>query len=724
MSNKTKRIYEFGPFRLDAGEHLLLRDGAAVPLTPKALDLLLALVERHGHLQEKEELFKAVWPDTIVEESNLSSHIAVIRKALGEGGNGARYIETVPKRGYRFAAEVRDVTPVIKQTRSPEHAESNVDATLPADDAKQVRRVGHWMRPVALLALGIFVVAGIWWGVIRRTPPLPPIRVTPFTTLPGKEGQPCFSPDGNQIAFVWDGEQGNNQDIYVKLIGSETPLRLTADPAADSDPAWSPDGRSIAFLRQAAGRSGYYVVPAIGGPERKVADAFQTEQHWFGRRLNYAPDSKSLVVADKSSAAEPFSLFLLSTETGERRRLTSPSASDPDVGDRHPAFSPDGKWIAFSRSLSPGVSDVYLAPVAGGAPVRLTFDNVLTQDLAWTPDGREIIFISTREGGPSLWRISATGGAPQLLMGVGRNEYSFAISSQGNRLAYLQKFSDSNICRLELSNSATQSRRPTKMISSTVEDHSPQYSPDGKRIVFVSTRSGNHEIWLCDSEGANPVQLTNLGGRITGTPRWSPDGRLIAFDSRPEGNADLFVINPESRLPRRLTTEPSGDIVPSWSRDGQWIYFSSNRNGNSQIWKLPVAGGSAVQVTRQGGFEGFESTDGKFFYFAKGRNIPGLWRVPTEGGEETPILDHHRAGYWRYWAIVEQGIYFATAEKPEQPLIEFFSFGAGRISPVAILEKPILNMVPGLAVAPDGRWLIWSQLDQEASDIMLLENFR
>ena len=724
MSKQANEIYEFGSFRLDRQERLLVRDGATISLTPKAFDLLLALVERHGRLVEKEELFQIVWPDTIVEESNLSSNIALIRKALGEGENGLRFIETVPKRGYRFVAEVRDASPTTKQELSAEQIQSNAATTLPAKEARPLSRIGRWTRPVVLPVLGVLALALIWWGVFSRSQSPAPMQVTPFTSLPGKESQPSFSPDGNQIAFVWNGEKEDNQDIWVKLLGGETPLRLTTDPAADTDPVWSLDGRFIAFLRQSPERSGFYIVPAIGGAERKVADAFWAKSQSLGRRLSYAPDGKSLVISDKNAAEESFSLFLLSIETGERRRLTLSLATDADIGDRNPAVSPDGKWIAFNRSVSAGVSDIYLLPISGGEPARLTFENVLMQDLAWTPDGRELIFMSFRGGGPSLWRIAVTGGAPERLIGAGRNAYNIAIAQQGNRLAYTQTLSDSNIWQFELANADGPNRRPTKLIAATLEDHSPQYSPDGKRIVFTSARSGNWELWLSDSEGNQPVQVTNFRGPITGTPRWSPDGKWIAFDSRPEGNADIFVVNPESRQPRRFTTDKSTDVLPSWSRDGRWVYFSSDRSGSFQIWRMPAAGGAAAQVTKQGGFEGFESADGKFLYYTKGRNIPGLWRLLIEGGEETFILDHHRVGYWRYWVVTEQGIYFATAEKPEQPLIEFLSFESGHTHIVTTLDRQILRNVPGLAISPDGGKLIWSQLDQESSDIMLVENFR
>lgn len=304
---------------------------------------------------------------------------------------------------------------------------------------------------------------------------------------------------------------------------------------------------------------------------------------------------------------------------------------------------------------------------------------------------------------------------------------SFAISRQGNRLVWSQTFNDSNIWQIELASttSAESRKQSAKMlISSTKGEISAQFSPDGKRIVFASTRSGNHEIWVCDSDGQHPVQLTSFNRGGTGSPRWSPDGRQIVFESRAEGATAIYLINAEGGKPRRLTTESSQDIAPNWSRDGQWVYFGSNRSGSMQIWKIPAADGQAVQVTRQGGVESMESPDGKFLYYAKGQSVPGIWRMPTADGEETLVLDEHRAGYWRQWDVVEQGIYFATAETPDRPLIEFFNFATRKVTPILTLEKRLPGAISGLSVSPNGRQLIWTQLDQSGSDLMLMENFR
>jgi Tol biopolymer transport system component/DNA-binding winged helix-turn-helix (wHTH) protein len=727
MKPSQHQCYEFGLFRLDAQERLLQRDGATIALTPKAFDVLLALVERHGRLVEKEELFKTVWPDTIVEESNLSSNIALIRKALNEGENGLKFIDTVPKRGYRFVAEVRDVAPIDdKQTPTA----TFVAPALPVQErqaqvATARRRVPLWLwvLPVSgLLLVGYF--ATLRWSASPKTDATPLTSLVPFTTLPGREYEPTFAPDGNQMAFVWNGERGDNADIYVKQIGNETPLRLTTNPAPDRGPSWSPDGRWIAFTRRASDEIGLYLIPSLGGAERKIGALAPTLLPEFPVPLSWTPDGGWLAVQDKSSPSEPYGIWLVSRETGEKRRLTTPRTKD---GDGRPTVSPDGKTILFTRLRSPGMNDLYLVPVTGGDPRQVPFDQETSVSSAtWAPDGRAILFISRRDGADSLWRVPETGGTPVKVEAVRDNLSGFVLSRQGHRLAWAQSVDDTNIWRMGLDDMGKPQAAPRQLIASTKLDVDARFSPDGSKIAFASNRSGSIEIWVAESDGRHPVQLTSFNGPLTGSPRWSPDARQIAFDSRAAGNTDIYVIGAEGGKPRRLTTEPSNEALPSWSRGGDWIYFCSDCNSSSQqIWKMPVAGGQAVQVTRNGGFDNVESPDGQFLYFTKGYQVPGIWRVPVAGGEETLILNHHRAGQWRYWAVKEQGIYFATAEAPERPLLEFFSFATGKVTPIATLEKKISYFgFAGLDVSPDGHSLIWQQLDQEGSDIMLLENFR
>ena len=249
----------------------------------------------------------------------------------------------------------------------------------------------------------------------------------------------------------------------------------------------------------------------------------------------------------------------------------------------------------------------------------------------------------------------------------------------------------------------------------------PQFSPDGSKIAFESTRSGAYEVWTCRRDGSELIQLTHFNS-VTGTPRWSSDGQQIAFDSRAPGSAEIFVMDSRGGSLRRLTTEPSSNVVPSWSRDGRWIYFASDRTGGWEVWKMPSAGGPAVQVTRHGGYGGFESLDGRFLYYAKGPAVPGLWRIPTNNGDETEVIGSLEAGYWGHWAVAENGIYYL--DTTGKPGIAFFDFTTRRAARVFDLENRPAREAPGLAVSPDNSTILYTQLDALSRDIILVENFR
>lgn len=391
-----------------------------------------------------------------------------------------------------------------------------------------------------------------------------------------------------------------------------------------------------------------------------------------------------------------------------------------------PAFSPDGNQLAFVWGGEKDDNlDVYVRLIDGGSSLRLTTHAADDINPVWTPDGREIIFSSRRGGTQSLWRISATGDQPTWLSVGGYNISGPAFSRNSQQMAWTQSTGDANIWRLGLVGVSGQSKPATQFIASTFTDTDPQYSPDGKRIVFSSNRSGNFEIWACGSEGETPTQLTSFRGAHVGTLRWSPDGRQVVFDGRTEGNPDIFIVSSEGGKPRRLTAEPADDVLPSWSHDGRWIYFASNRSGQMQIWKMPATGQQeAIQVTKQSGFEGFESADGQWLYYTKGRGLSAIWRVPVDGGTEAPIFDFQQPGYSRVWALAGDGIYFAATDSYLHPMIKFFRFATGQMTTVATIERGLPQGVSGLAVSPDGRWLLYPQIEQQGSDIILMENFR
>jgi Tol biopolymer transport system component len=582
-----------------------------------------------------------------------------------------------------------------------------------------------WVVALLLLAAGAAVG---WYVLAHGKSSNNPVVAIPLTTYPGSERHPTFSPDGSQVAFSWDGSNEDNFDVYVKLIDSGPPLRLTNDPADDFHPAWSPDGRTIAFMRRLPGsRAAVMLISPLGGPERKLAETGDvTPGMWdSSRSLAWSPDSKHLAALDRASPNEPVALFLISVETGERVRLTQPPRGI--AGDSGPAFSHDGRMLAFSRLAGITASDLHVitlsrALVPVGEPKRLTFDSRRLNDPVWAPDGREIIFSSTRAaGGFSLWRIAANGGkAPQRLESVGEDGRFPALSRQGQRLVYTRVWTDINIWRMELPPRLEWGSgviRNSVFITSSRLDSVGQFAPDEKRVVFASDRSGPQEIWVCDASGGNAVQLTTIG-TYSGSPQWSPDGGRIAFDSNIEGHFEVYVINAGGGRPQRLTRGVTDSSRPSWSRDGKSIYFGSARTGNHEIWKVPAMGGDPVQVTRSGGFRAVESPDGKYLYYTKNDQVSGLWRAPVEGGEETWVLEAVTA---RAFDVVEDGIYFLAPFRAKETWLQFYDLATSKTIPLRAIEKPVYLY---LYVSPDRRSILYSQTDQVAQDLMLVPNFR
>ena len=692
---KLPLIYRFGVFQLDVRAGELHKNGVKLKLQDQPFKVLCLLLERPGDLVSREEIRNRLWPaDTFVDfDHGLNAAIKRLRDALGDSAENPRFVETVARRGYRFIG-----IPEVPATTSFR------------------RTAWKWYTTKNAVVVGLVVCAVALSFLDYRhsiAPKAVKMTMIPVVTTAGEKYTPTLSPDGQHVAFVWNGGAGPNFSLYVNVVGTEESLRLTNQASLDFSPVWSPDGRYIAFCRISKGSTGIYIIPALGGAERKVRNTLWDEQefseaYWIKGRLSWSSDGKLLAYSDRPSHKEAASIFLLSLDSQRVRRLTSPPHSKSDF---NPEFSPDSQTLAFAR-VSQGFQSIYAIPVSGGEEKRITPDTTGQRGHAWTRDGREIVFADLNW----LWKISIRGGEPERLQ---FSQDGFQPSIRGTRLVYLKDKLNFNIWKRNLK-SLVSAGLPDKLISSTRLESGPQFSPDGSKIAFESTRSGTYEVWMCQRDGSGLMQLTHLNS-VTGTPRWSPDGQQIAFDSLAAGNSDIYVTESQGGPLRKFTNELSSDAVPSWSQDGRWIYYASDRTGSYEVWKMSSTGGSAVQVTRHGGFAAFESPDGKFLYYTKGLTVPGLWRVPINGDEEVELISSLGAGYWGYWAVVENGVYYL--DTTSKPGIAFFDITTHRTTPVFDLDRAVRE-VPGLAVSPDKRTILYTQLDASTCDIILAENFR
>jgi Tol biopolymer transport system component/predicted Ser/Thr protein kinase len=563
--------------------------------------------------------------------------------------------------------------------------------------------------------VGLLVTAmGAW--LLRPTPP--PQRLVQLTSMRGFKVFPALSPDGEHVAFTWNGEKGENKDVYIKTIGSPEVLRLTTDPGIDGQPSWSPDGRQIAFVHRHLPdlTATIHLVSPLGGSDRKVSD-FLTA----GGRPSWSPDGRWLVAARARPGAEPGlgsrsdGLFLIPVEGGEPRPIPLPEAAgDP----QNPKFSPDGRHMAYQSCV--GIASCYLDIVELGAdfgpkgpPRRLSRRPVdRFGDLAWTRDGKSLVFVD--DVTHRLCRIGTLGNEPATpieLAGVRATHP--AIAASRDRLVFSQArgLTNYDIYRF------APGRPAEPVLASTSADYNPSFSPDGRRVAFETTRSGEtHEIWLADADGSNPNQLTRGPGQ-QGSPRWSPDGRRIAFNSWGEdGHFGIWTIDVEGGSPRRLTQGPGNDNVPSWSRDGRYVYFARQADGPSDVWRVPAAGGEAERVTHRGGFFSFESIDGKTLFFMRRMNPSPLLALPLAGGPEREV-----AKCVSIFAVGPAGLYSEECSGGPPPLfVRDPVTGQGRL--LGNLDGA--EGGAGLTVSPDGKTILFAKNPGESSDLMMIENFR
>jgi Tol biopolymer transport system component len=403
-----------------------------------------------------------------------------------------RALEKDPDLRYQHASDLRADLKRLKRDSDARRSSGPVPAGGETEDRERPgrqpkRRIGLILGAVA--APLVIIVLGAWLLRSKGRGPEAALAPVPLTSYPGRELGASFSPDGSQVAFAWNGEKEDNWDIYVKLVGSEPPLRLTTSPAHDGSPAWSPDGRQIAFVRLQGDEASVYLVSPLGGSERKLADFRPVP--WFvwtlQPSLSWSPDGTWLAVAEMGADGTN-GMSLVPVGRGEKRSLISGPVSEGYL--YWPTLSPGGRSLAYALRQGERSCDVHVGRLTAdfapeGAPRRLTHQGAVIEGVAWAADGQSLVYAAASDmaQGFSLWRVPVSGASgPARLELAGAWAFGPTVSRAGHRLAYSRMIWDADIWK------ADGGAPPRKVLSSTLTDIDPQFSPDGRTIAFSTNR--------------------------------------------------------------------------------------------------------------------------------------------------------------------------------------------------------------------------------------------
>lgn len=695
MADETNLVYEFGSFCLNPVRRVLLRAGDPVPLTPKAFETLLALVRRSGRVVVKEELLEEVWPDTFVEEATLAQNVFTLRKALGHGQSGQQYIETIPKYGYRFVAEVtvrreertefvlerhsrtqiitettEDDAPVVREGTSSRRKsdgqggdasrqDSQVSPAMrreTVESAGAAAQSGNFQAPrrrrllkvslvAAALLLTLAAVASLSFRRWSRRAGGPVysfhnMRISRLSSN-GKTVRAAISADGMYVASVL--RDGRAESLWLRQVSASNAVQIVAP--ADSrylGVTFSPDGGAVYYVmrREGDAAASLYQVPALGGtPRETLADVDSP--------IGFSPDGKRIAFVRNDPNRMESSLVVAGFDGAGERKLATRSRPD-FFSTEGPAWSPDGQSIACAvgkgefNNVSMTVAEVRVDDAAEKIIGPRRWD--LIGQIAW-PSGGDGILMSAWDSTVSLlsgqiWSLSYPDGEARRITNDMNSYHGVSATASGDALLTIQAGRTAQfwIAPAERISDARQITSGTGDLIG--EALGVAWTPDG-RMVYGSTAGGGIDVWVMQADGSGQRQLT-VDPQPDLKPSVSPDGRFIVFVSWRSGKTHLWRMDADGTNPRQLT-DGNGETYPSVSPDGQWVFYSAVDNHNQpSLWKVPTAGGQARPLNFTRAVYPSASPDGKlvaFFYLDRSSDNTKIMVVPAEGGEPVKSFD-------------------------------------------------------------------------------------
>lgn len=664
MRKQTKQSYEFGPFRLDVDERLLMRDGRMTPLPPKVFDTLLVLVENSGRVVSKDELMQSLWPDTFVEESNLTQNISQLRRALGDGAAGPQYIETIPKRGYRFVANVQLATvnggstdeAIAANGYAPVGAaetsarSDDLENTLPhgAEAAAEKFEQRRSLTVAALLALSLaivalaIVVASRHGGdnAAQSGKAFQQITLAKLTTS-GKALLPAISHDGKYVAYV--AEEGDLRSLQVRQVAAASGAQVVAPAEVIfKGVTFSPDDNFIYYVARPKSEPSnkLYQVPLLGGAPREIMAGVDSP-------ITFSPNGHYFAFVRNYPAQRETALIVAMLNGSEERKLATRKRPET-LSLQGPSWSPDGRLIACAAgTVGHGESSMQVSAISvedgSSAPIGSQTWTFIGQ-VSWLSDGSGVVFSSWQRTwgvyGDQLWLLTFPKGEARRVTTemTGYEGVSVSANLAAPALLVTQRTDRVSSVWIVPGDDNDFNAGRAREIQSGFGDHDSEYfgldwTPDG-RLVYASHASGNVDVWITTADGKQQKQLTR-DAMTDRTPVVTPDGRYIVFASERAGGSHIWRMEIDGGALKQLT-RGAGDLYPSLSPDGRWVVYSSSSSGEPALWKVSIDGGEPTKLGPARATRPVVSPDGKqiaFFYLDEKDGGAKVALAPFDGGE-------------------------------------------------------------------------------------------
>lgn len=705
---ESRRSFTVDEWRIHPDLNRLVRGEQTVSVEPRVMEVLVCLAERPGEVLGRDALLDRIWGDVVIQEEALTHAISRLRRAFGDSTREPRYIETIPKRGYRLIATVAELD------EDPETA--TVDrspASSPLPCSRRGTRVWVFLALLTAVAAAL-VIPRLYLGDREGGRVHEVLEGTPLTSYPGEEHTPALSPDGTRVAFTWNGGEGDNFDLFVKQLDAATPLRLTETPGPEYAPRWSPDGSELLYLRDDEGREVTSILPATGGEPRPVL-SIPRPGGILG--ADWEPSGESLIVSTRAAPGDPWVLGRLTLESGELEPILAPS--EGTHGDAWPKCSSTGE-VAFLREDGLGRAGLYHLAEAGGEPRRLIAVPLQIRGFDWTADDRALIFSSATAfaGEFRLWLVDLEDGGRTWLPTRGLRSIYPTIAREAGTLVYVEETYRRSVVEAEADAPFGAEQGTSTFAPSSHCEYDAHYSPDGSRVAFISTRSGAPELYVADRDGSGIRQLTSFGSSNPEFLQWSDDGDWIAFEMMSGTRLAVHVTDVERGVTRTLTRSPDDEILLSWSVDGSALYLRVRREGEWSVKRVDLETGETTSTYPFDAYMMAEAAGGEPLYFIEA----GTYEVrrTTADPEISEVVLTEEAGVMQcYWSVEPEGILFYRSQGPGIELA-LFEVEGETIRPIYRIPRGTSGR---LDLAPARASLLYDRVEEIDKDLIRVETF-